>query len=175
MLLTDCVHSELCPAGNSFQRFPQSDWLTELNLSYAPFVTYGFFSLPRGGNDVPVKILHDTGASESFILESTLSFSAASSLGKSVLVQGIALAGISVPLHKVVLKSEWVKGEVIMGVCPSLPVKGVDVILGNNLAGECVWPDVSPLPIVASLPIDNLCDVAAEEFPTVFVMCCYSF
>jgi len=42
-----------------------------------------------------------------------------------------------------------------MGVRPSLPVRGVDVILGNNLAGEGVWPDVSLSPIVAPLPTVN--------------------
>lgn len=57
--------------------------------------------------NVPFKILRDTGASESFILESTLPFSSASSLGKTVLVQGIAF--MSIPLHKVVLQSELVK------------------------------------------------------------------
>ncbi len=85
-----------------------------------------------------MRILCDTDASESFILESTLSFSTVSSLGKSVLVQGIALTCMSVPLHKVVFQSELVNGEVIMGVRPALPVGGVDVILGNNLAGERV-------------------------------------
>lgn len=59
--------------------------------------------------NVPFKILRDTGASESFILESTLPFSSASSLGKTVLVQGIAFTTMSIPLHKVVLQSELVK------------------------------------------------------------------
>lgn len=118
-----------------------------------------------------MRILCDTDASESFILESTLSFSTVSSLGKSVLVQGIALTCMSVPLHKVVFQSELVNGEVIMGVRPALPVGGVDVILGNNLAGERVWPDVSPLPIVTSLSTVNPVDVTAEEFSNVFPSC----
>lgn len=57
-----------------------------------------------------------------------------------------------------------------MGVQQSLPVRGVDVILGNNLAGEGVWPDVSPSPIVAPLPTVNSFDVA-EEFQDVFSSC----
>lgn len=39
---------------------------------YFPFVTDGLVSLVGSSNRVPVKILRDTGASESFILESVL-------------------------------------------------------------------------------------------------------
>lgn len=45
------------------------------------------------------------------------------------------------------------------------------MILGNNLTGERVWPDVSLLPIVASLSTVSLVDVAAEEFSNVFPSC----
>ena len=45
---------------------------------------------------------------------------------------------LSVPLHKVVLTSDLVVGEVELGVRPCLPMDGVDVILGNNLAGDRV-------------------------------------
>lgn len=44
----------------------------------------GFVSLPDSMDKVPVKILRDTGASESFVLESVLPFSAALSAGKNV-------------------------------------------------------------------------------------------
>lgn len=42
---------------------------------------------------------------------------------------------VEVPLHKVHLTSDLVIGEVVVGVRPSLPVPGVEVILGNDLAG----------------------------------------
>ncbi len=41
-------------------------------------------------------ILHDTGSSESFILDSKLNFSSESSTGNSVLIQGIGLEIFSV-------------------------------------------------------------------------------
>lgn len=70
----------------------------------------GLFRFVAGrAENVPVKILRDTGASESFILEYTLPFSSALSLGKTVLVQEIALTCMSIPLNKVVLQSELVK------------------------------------------------------------------
>ncbi|XP_073704576.1 regulator of nonsense transcripts 1-like [Garra rufa] len=53
--------------------------------------------------------------------------------------------------------SQLVNGEVIMGVRPSLPVEGVEIILGNNLAGECVWPVMAPSPIVTPSFFDQEC------------------
>lgn len=42
-----------------------------------------------------------------------------------------------------------------MGVRPFLPVERVEVILGNNLAGESVLPDLSPSPIVTPSPLSE--------------------
>lgn len=74
------------------------------------------------------------GSSESFILDSKLNFSSESSTGNSVLIRGIGLEVFSAPLHRFQLESELVHGEVEIALRPSLPVEGVDLILGNNLA-----------------------------------------
>ena len=60
------------------------------------------------------------------------------STGASVLVQGVELGVIRVPLHRVFLKSNLVSGFVTVGVRPTLPLEGVDFILGNDLAGSRV-------------------------------------
>ena len=54
----------------------------------------------------------------------------------------------SVPLHKVFLKSDLVSGYVTVGIRPDLPVKGVSLLLGNDLAGDKVMvnPCVSNFP-----------------------------
>ena len=39
-----------------------------------------------------------------------------------MLVRGMSLTLVPAPLHKVVLFSELVKGEVVLGVRPALPV-----------------------------------------------------
>uniref|UniRef100_A0A674B5F8 SCAN box domain-containing protein n=1 Tax=Salmo trutta TaxID=8032 RepID=A0A674B5F8_SALTR len=109
-----------------------------IDPDYLPFITEGFVSLLGSKNLVPVKILRDTGASESFVLESLLPFSAETDSGNSVLIRGIGLNTLSVPLHRLMLDCGLVKGEVVVGVRPSLPIEGIDVILGNNLAGERV-------------------------------------
>ena len=110
--------------------------------NYYPFISDGFVSLIGSAEKIPVKILRDTGASESFILESLLPFSSKSSTGKSRLVRGIDLRTFEVPLHRVFLFSELVQGEVELGVRSALPVCGVSVILGNNLAGGRVWQNI---------------------------------
>ncbi|KAL2077768.1 hypothetical protein ACEWY4_027272 [Coilia grayii] len=139
---------------------------------YGPFITAGFVSLGGNGEKVPVKILRDTGASESFVLESVLPFSDHSNTGTCVLICGIEMHTISVPLHRVILESDLVKGEVALAVRPSLPVEGVHVILGNNLAGGLVWPAGVAPPVVNTkfvVPLEP--DQCAVDFPDVFVSC----
>jgi len=69
----------------------------EIPFEYEPFVSQGTVSLVGSGEESPVTILRDTGASQSLILESVLLFSDDSATGTSVLLQGVEL---STPLHK---------------------------------------------------------------------------
>lgn len=139
---------------------------------YGPFITAGVVSLVGSQEKVPVSILRDTGASESFVLQSVLPFSDHSDTGTCVLIRGIEIHTISVPLHCVVVESVLVKGEVVLAVRPSLPVEGVQIILGNNLAGGLVWPEVTPPPVVnvqKVMPLEP--DRCAVDFPDVFTAC----
>ncbi|XP_059907791.1 uncharacterized protein LOC132457555 [Gadus macrocephalus] len=143
---------------------------TGVNSSYAPFVSSGFVSLKDGDDLVPVKILRDTGASESFIMESVLPFSPTSSSGRSLLVRGIDLTTFEVPLHRVKLFSELVEGELELGIRPALPVDDVHVILGNNYAGGAVWRS-NPVSVVSSSPQLRAETADSEQFPDVFAAC----
>ena len=57
-------------------------------------------SLP-GAHDVrmPIKVLCDTAASQSFVLEGVLPFNDKSYSGENVLVQGFEMGFVNVPLH----------------------------------------------------------------------------
>lgn len=66
--------------------------------SFSPFITEGRVSLLDGSMEVPIKILRDTGAVDSFIFESTLPFSSQSETGESILVRGMGLNTLSVLL-----------------------------------------------------------------------------
>ena len=60
----------------------------------------------------PIKILRDTGASQSLILADTLPFSQKTSSGTSLLIQGVECGFLNVPLHNNYLSSDLVTGLV---------------------------------------------------------------
>ena len=60
----------------------------------------------------------------------------------------------------------------LIGVRPSLPVEGVAVILGNNLAGARVWGNAPPAPVVCPDPAPSgVPDDCEQCFPAVFSAC----
>ena len=74
---------------------------------YEPFLSDGFVSLNSdSGQYTLIKILRDTGASQSFILADTLQFSEKTSSGTSVLIQGVECGFVNVPLHNIYLSSD---------------------------------------------------------------------
>ena len=116
----------------------------------------------------PIKILRDTGASQSLILADTLPFSEKTSSGTSVLIQGVECGFINVPLHNIYLSSDLVTGLVAVGIRPSLPFKGVHLLLGNDLAGDKVVID----PLLTSMPcVDQPPDPIEQEIPDLHPSC----
>ena len=78
---------------------------------------------------------------------------------------------VSVPLHSIHLESELVTGDVVVDLRPTLPMAGVSLILGNNLAGKTVMPEL----LVISDPMivkeaDNDSETNAHVFPSCAVM-----
>ena len=136
---------------------------------YEPFLSEGFVSLSGDTCDpTPIKILRDTGASQSLILADTLPFSEKSSSGLSVLIQGVESEDINVPLHNVHLSSDVVTGPVAVGIRPFLPFKGVHLLLGNDLAGEKVVVN----PLVTDTPnLDQTPDPIEQEIPDLYPSC----
>ncbi|KAL2089275.1 hypothetical protein ACEWY4_013963 [Coilia grayii] len=135
---------------------------------FKSFISTGFVSLTAGDTEVPVKILRDTGAAQSILCEGVLELPAFTSLNKSTLLKGVGGKFKAVPLHKLHLKSNLVCGEVVLGVVPSLPVEGIHMLLGNDIAGHqvCVNPVVSISP--CSVPETQALE---KEYPEVFSAC----
>lgn len=75
---------------------------------YKPFLSQGFVSLVLDdfSETHPVKILRDTGAAQTLLLDSVLPFSEQTFTGRSVLLQGVELGVINVPLHLICFKSQ---------------------------------------------------------------------
>ena len=145
---------------------PKSDSTMEI---FEPFMLNGFVSL-SGDNcpPTPIKILRDTGASQSLILADILPFSEKTSSGTTVLIQGVECGTVNIPLHHVNLSSDLVTGLVVIGITPSLPFKGIHLLLGNDLAGDKVVVN----PLVTDTPnIGQTDDPIEQEIPDLYPSC----
>ena len=134
--------------------------------NYKPFISEGVVSLVGDENSSQkVKILRDTGATQSLMLDSVLPLTENSFTGANVLISGVEMGVLEVPLHEVNIKSSLINGNIVIGMRPSLPVEGISLILGNDLAGEKVMVD----PRVVEKPRDDeRTEKLAEKFPGIF-------
>ena len=134
--------------------------------NYMPFISEGVVSLVGDENSSQkVKILRDTGATQSLMLDSVLPLTENSFTGANVLISGVEMGVLEVPLHEVNIKSSLINGNIVIGMRPSLPVEGISLILGNDLAGEKVMVD----PRVVEKPRDDQkTERLAKKFPGIF-------
>uniref|UniRef100_A0A3Q2WM65 HIRA-interacting protein 3-like n=1 Tax=Haplochromis burtoni TaxID=8153 RepID=A0A3Q2WM65_HAPBU len=143
----------------------------EIDEVFRPFVSTGFLSLSGDAGDrVPIIILRDTGAKHSVARRGVVSFSQQSYCGSDLLVWGIKVSMLRMPLHTVTLTSSFISGAVRVGVRDQLPIEGIDLVLGNDLAGGKVFP---AMPEVIECPTsDRLCQFPSElGDPRVFPAC----
>ena len=150
-----CIEDEISPN-------TESDYME----NYKPFISEGVVSLVGDENSSQkVKILRDTGATQSLMLDSVLPLTEISFTGANVLISGVEMGILEVPLHEVNIKSSLINGNIVIGMRPSLPVEGISLILGNDLAGEKVMVD----PRVVEKPRDDEeTERLAEKFPGIF-------
>ena len=136
---------------------------------FRPFLFDGSVSFQNSNSTIShIKILRDTGASQSLILTNTLPFSEKSYSGKNVLIRGIdAQKYTSVPLHNINLQSKLVSGDVQIGIIDTLPFDGIHLLLGNDLAGSKVNVDpiLSDKPIISQSP-DPIEDIIPDLYPS---------
>ena len=150
-----CIEDKISPK-------TESDYME----NYKPFISEGVVSLVGDENSSQkVKILRDTGATQSLMLDSVLPLTEKSFTGANVLISGVEIGVLEVPLHEVNIKSNLINGNIVIGMRPSLPVEGISLILGNDLAGEKVMVD----PRVVEKPRDDeKTERLAEKFPGIF-------
>ena len=130
---------------------------------YEPFLWDGFVSLNSDyAQSIPIKILRDTGASQSLILADTLPFSEKISSGASVLIQSVECGFVNVPLHNIYLSSDLVTGLVAVGIRPFFTFYRCSLMLGNDWAGDKVVIN----PLLTAIPcIDQPPDPIEQEIP----------
>ena len=108
-----CIEAEICPK-------TESDYME----NYKPFISEGVVSLVGDENSSQkVKILRDTGATQSLMLDSVLPLTENSFTGANVLISGVEMGVLEVPLHEVNIKSSLINGNIVIGTRPSLPVR----------------------------------------------------
>ena len=140
---------------------------SETPNTFKPFISRGLVSIDGSNAEMKeIRILHDTGASQSLLAEGVLDLSERSATGETVLIRGVELGFSCVPLHQVFLQSDLVSGPIIVGVQPTLPVEGVSLLLGNDLAGSKVMAD----PCLSSC-LPCVSDSTSWEIPGLFPTC----
>ena len=129
------------PERNQTQpRKPQGDVTTPRgNQSYRPWTKKGMIRGPHGG-PVEVSILRDTGASQSLLLRSKVPKGVIEATRENVMIEGIGGKRVKIPLCKITLKSQWKDGPIKVGVVDKLPMKGISLILGNEVKTKKCHP-----------------------------------
>ena len=110
------------------------------NQSYRPWTKKGMIRGPHGG-PVKVSILRDTGASQSLLLRSKLPKGVIEATRETVMIEGIGGKRVKIPLCKITLKSQWKNGPMKVGVVDKLPMKGISLILGNEVRTKKCHPE----------------------------------
>ena len=129
------------PERNQTQpRKPQGAVTTaRVNKSYRPWTKRGVIRSPHGG-PVKVSILRDTGASQSLLLRNKLPKGVIEATRQTVMIEGIGGKRVKIPLCKITLKSQWKNGPIKVGVVDKLPMRGISLILGNEVKTKKCHP-----------------------------------
>ncbi|CAB4003876.1 Hypothetical predicted protein, partial [Paramuricea clavata] len=135
---------------------------------FEPFVNAASVSpLNNPTQRTPVQVLRDTGASQSLILTNTPPPSAESYSGNNVLIKGVHSSDYSsVPLHNIRLHPD--PGDVSIGTIDTPPLDGIQLLLGNDLAGEKATAN----PTATKKPCStSISDATEQETPNLYPSC----
>ena len=139
---------------------------------YRPFMSTGSVSLRAKGKQYtyPIHILRDTGASCTMLLKSIIApdVMQEQDTSRTVEVKGIEGKGMKLPLIAIEFRSGLVTGPVQVALVDHLPVEGVHMLLGNDIAEGKVAPE--PIMVESPTMFDNTAQLS-REFPSLFPEC----
>ena len=152
-------------AGRSTEQITES----KVQSSFGSFLSEGSVSFVDNlGEEKPIVVLRDTGAAQTVLLEGVLPLSENSSEHANVIVEGVEGGYVSLPLHKLYLKTKFVTGPVSVGIIRKIPVEGVSLLLGNDLAGD----RVNVAPLVCEKPVTSEdTELLGQQIPNLFPAC----
>ena len=116
---------------------------------------------------VPINILRDTGAAQTIMSKDVISNITTAYTGEKVILSDLS-SHPSYPLAKVYIQCPLVSGEVQVAIkSDELPVPGVQLLLGNDLAGSLVVPNLTVVesPLETS-PTEALDTATPHLFPS---------
>ena len=67
---------------------------------------------------------------ESLVLRRCISEGVRNSLNKTVIIKGISSEPVKIPLYRINMRCRWM-----------LPMKGISLLLGNNVEGRIIYPE----------------------------------
>lgn len=117
--------------------------------------------------ECPIKIWQDSASFQSVILQDALPFNE-SFLGSHALVKGFGKGFQNLPLHKLNLDSELVSGEVVVTLSSQLPIHGITLLLGNELAGGRVH---ATLKVTLHPQVVDVPNELGQKYPDIFPVC----
>ena len=112
---------------------PQGAVTTDrVNQSYRPWTKRRVI---RGPNEESVEVatLRDTGASQSLLLRDKVQEWVIEAAHETVQIEGVGGKRMKISLCEITLKSKWKNGPIQVGVVDKLPMKGISLILGNEV------------------------------------------
>ncbi|XP_063598689.1 uncharacterized protein LOC134775159 [Penaeus indicus] len=136
---------------------------------FEPFIFTGLVASDMSSDkSYPVRILRDTASSQSVLVKASMPFVENSYTGEFVVIRGFG-GTVILPLARIFLRSDLVDRYITVGVHDfPLPVSEATLLLGNDVAGECVVPD----PIVRPVPSGvNPTESLENEYPYLFPSC----
>ncbi|XP_076043867.1 uncharacterized protein LOC143026959 [Oratosquilla oratoria] len=134
---------------------------------FEPFCSSGSVALTQFSEPIPLKILRDTGSALSLVAKDAVPSIEKCYTGNWVLVNGLT-GGSHIPLCMLYLRSPITSGYVTLGVVDRLPVEGVSLLIGNDLAGGVMLPNA----MVSSRPsVENNTSQIEKNIPGLFPAC----
>ncbi|XP_063596500.1 uncharacterized protein LOC134773250 [Penaeus indicus] len=159
--------ANVCSVPENLQNIGNADSDVTVDKGFDPYKFTGLISTVEGDEPVPVIILRDTASSQSIVLKSALPFLENVLTDKHVLMRGVG-GIVRVPLCKLFLQSECLTCPVEVAVAESLPVPGIHLLLGNDIAGRIVVPNI----IVSDRPLSfDPIQKEMTENPDLFPSC----
>ena len=129
----------------------ESQWLETIE-HFGDHLMSGKLSLHEQGVNKPITILRDTGTAVSLLLRSSLPKGCCLESNEVILVGGFPNSCTPCPILSLYLETEPVKGTVKLAVTDQLPVKGIELLLGNDL----VRGKGSSNPVLRKVPIPDV-------------------